>query len=60
MPRTATQTGDVVHPATVIHATWQGAAITLEPHNRLRANHPLVKQLGAGAFVPERALDFED
>jgi hypothetical protein len=32
----------------------------LRPSHRLRASHPLVRQLGAGSFVPELGPDFED
>lgn len=51
---------EVVRPVSVIHTTWQGAPIMLHPSHRLRASHPLVRQLGAASFVPEPPPDFEN
>lgn len=51
----------VVVPRSVMHTAWRGQTVTLTPAHRLRSNHPLVKQVGADAFVAERSdLDFED
>lgn len=59
MARPASQPA-VVRPVSVIFTEWRGAPITLYPHHRIRAEHPLVRQLGAASFVPEPGLDFEN
>ncbi len=64
MPRQPSQSpaaaGAVVRPVSVIHTTYRGEPVMLRPSHRLRANHPLVKQIGAASFELEPPLDFED
>lgn len=59
MPRPAAPV-EVLRPVSVIFTEWQGAPVTLRPEHRLRASHPLVRQLGADSFRPEPGLDFEN